>query len=128
MAITFSFNNSSRNYLRVKKSNHTDIAKKKIEFIEVPGRTGDLIIDDGSRENLTLNIDCYVDARDGTSFKKIADDLDRWLNAPRGYKDLIFSDGTRLKAVFVGQISFESLLRNFKEIRLVFSAYRSDES
>ena len=125
MALTFTFNCKSLNFLRVKTSNHLDRAKKNIELVTIPGRTGCLILDDGTCENLTLNIECYVDGiNSGKSFKEMADELEAWLLTPVGYQDLIFSDGTRLKAVFVGDISLNPLIRNFKQITLQFSAYK----
>ena len=119
----FTFNGvSSRKFnLKVKKSNHLSKAKKRIELIEIPGRTGDLIISDKSRENLNLEIVVYLDARD-SSTKEYADRIDDWLNGHEGYKPIIFDDGTELDAVFIGQIDFENVVKNFESILLSFSA------
>ena len=123
----FTFNGvSSRNFnLKVKKSNHLSKAKKRIELIEIPGRTGDLIVSDGSRENLNLEIVVYLDARD-LNTKEYSDRIDEWLNGHEGYKKLIFDDGTILDAIFIGQIDFENIVKNFEEIVLLFSAKPSE--
>ena len=123
----FTFNGvSSRSFnLKVKKSNHLSKAKKRIELIEIPGRTGDLIVSDGSRENLNLEIVVYLDAR-SLNTKTLADKLDEWLNGHEGYKPIIFDDGTKLDAVFIGQIDFENIVKNFEEVVLLFSAKPSE--
>lgn len=127
MAKEFTFNGiSSRKFnLKVKKSNHLSKAKKRIELIEIPGRTGDLIVSDGSRENLNLEIVVYLDARD-LNTKEYSDRIDEWLNGHEGYKKLIFDDGTILDAIFIGQIDFENIVKNFEEIVLLFSAKPSE--
>lgn len=123
MSKEFTFNGkSSREFnLKVKKSNHLSKPKKRIELQEIPGRTGNLVIYDGSRENLNLNIEVYLDARSSNT-KTFADKLDDWLNGHEGYKPLIFDDGTELDAVFIGQIDFDNIVKNFESILLSFSA------
>ena len=47
MEFTFNGVNSKDFNIKIKKSNHLSIPKKKIEFIEVQGRTDNLVIDEG---------------------------------------------------------------------------------
>ena len=110
----FTFNGiSSREFnIKIKESNHLSIPKKKIELVEVQGRTDNLIIDEGCRDLDT---------------KTYALRLDNWLNSTNGYQDLIFNDGTILKAIFVGQIDFNEIVKNFNEILLQFKAYRESD-
>ena len=124
----FTFNNkSSRDFnIKIKKSNHLSIPKRKLEFIEVQGRTDSLIIDEGSREMLDVEIEAYIDCRNEDTYS-YALKLDEWLNSSNGYQDLIFDDNTNLKAIFVGQIDFNSITKNFEEILLQFKAYREGE-
>lgn len=124
----FTFNGiSSRNYnIKIKKSNHLSIPRKKLEFIEVQGRTDNLIIDEGCREMLDISIEGYIDCRDSDT-RSYALGLDSWLNSTNGYQDLIFDDGTILKAIFVGQIDFNEIVKNFNEILLQFKAYRESD-
>ena len=121
----FTFNNkSSRDFnIKIKKSNHLSIPRRKLEFVEVQGRTDNLIIDEGSREMLDIEIEAYIDCRDSdTSY--YVNRLDEWLNSSVGYQNLVFDDGTYLKAIFVGQIDFNCIVKNFNEILLQFKAYR----
>ena len=124
----FTFNNkSSRDFnIKIKKSNHLSIPRKKLEFIEVQGRTDNLVIDEGSREMLDVEIEAYIDCRDSNS-KTYALRLDEWLNGANGYSNLTFNDGVTLKAIFVGQIDFDEVVKNFNEILLQFKAYRESD-
>ena len=124
----FTFNGiSSRDFnIKIKQSNHLSIPKRKIEFIEVQGRTDNLIVDEGCREMLDISIEAYIDCRD-LNTKTYALRLDNWLNNTNGYQNLIFDDGTKLKAIFVGQIDFNEIVKNFNEILLQFKAYRESD-
>lgn len=124
----FTFNNAnSRDFnIKIKKSNHLSIPRKKLEFIEVQGRTDNLIIDEGYREMLDIEIEAFIDCRD-LDTKTYALRLDEWLNNTNGYTDLVFDDNTTLKAIFVGQIDFNEIVKNFNEILLQFKAYRESD-
>ena len=124
----FTFNGvSSRDFnIKVKQSNHLSIPRKKLEFIEVQGRTDNLMIDEGCREMLDIQLECFIDCRD-ESTKEYSMRLDSWLNGSSGYQNLIFDDGTILKAIFVGQIDFNEIVKNFNEIILQFKAYREED-
>ena len=121
----FTFNNMNSKWfnIKIKNSNHLSIPKRKLEFIEVQGRTDNLIIDENCREMLDIEIEAYIDCRDSdTSY--YVNRLDEWLNSSAGYQYLVFDDGTYLKAIFVGQIDFNCIVKNFNEILLQFKAYR----
>ena len=108
---------------KVKSSNHLIKPKKKLEFISIPGRTGDLIIDEGARENFNLVIEGYIDGRN-SSLKELCQGLDNWLNGAIGYQTITFDDGTVLKAVLISEIDPVEVVKNFGELTLEFSAYR----
>ena len=108
---------------KVKSSNHLLRPRKRLEFISIPGRTGDLILDDNSRENFNLVIDGYIDGRN-SSLKELCQGLDNWLNGTTGYQTITFDDGTVLKAVLISEIDINEVVKNFGELTLEFSAYR----
>ena len=108
---------------KVKSSNHLLRPRKRLEFISIPGRTGDLILEDNSRENFNLIIEGYIDARK-TNLKTLCDSLDNWLNSTTGYQSITFDDGTVLKAVLISEIDPVEVVKNFGELTLEFSAYR----
>ena len=61
----FTFNGvSSRNFnIKVKNSNHLSIPRRKLEFVEIQGRSDNLIIDEGCREMLDIELEVYIDCR-----------------------------------------------------------------
>lgn len=121
----FKFNGiSSETYgLKIKTSNHLSRPAKKIESISVPGRTGNLIIDDGSKENLQIELACYVDSRANKNLKKTMKDIGSWLQDPIGYQLLEFSDGETFKAVCTNQIDVNEIIRYFGEVTIRFDAF-----
>lgn len=122
--MVFTINNKTNKdfNFKVKASNHLTKSKKKLEFIDIPGRTGQLIIDEGARENFNLLIEGFIDARI-SNLKTVCDNLDIWLNGTKGYQTMTFDDGTVLKVVFIGQINPVDIKKNFGELTLEFSAY-----
>ena len=126
MEFIFNKRNSRDFNIKIKKSNHLSIPRKKIEFVEVQGRTDNLIIDEGSREMLDIEIEAYIDCRDLDTYS-YALRLDEWLNSSNGYSKLILDDGVELKPIFVGQIEINSITKNFEEILLQFKAYRESD-
>ena len=121
----FTINNKTNKdfNFKVKSSNHLLRPKKKLEFISIPGRTGDLILDEGARENFNLVIEGYIDARE-TNLKTLCDNLDNWLNSTTGYQTITFDDGTVLKGVLISEIDPVEVVKNFGELSLEFSAYK----
>ena len=108
---------------KVKSSNHLLRPRKRLEFISIPGRTGDLILDDNSRENFNLVIEGYIDGRK-SNLKTLTEQLDLWLNGSKGYQSITFDDGTVLKAVLISEIDVKEVVKNFGELSLEFSAYK----
>ena len=121
----FTINNKTNKEFnfKVKSSNHLLRPKKRLEFISIPGRTGDLILDDNSRENFNLVIEGYIDGRK-SNLKTLIEQLDLWLNSTTGYQNITFNDGTVLKAVLISEIDINEVVKNFGELTLEFSAYR----
>ena len=121
----FTINNKTNKdfNFKVKSSNHLLRPKKRLEFISIPGRTGDLILDDNSRENFNLIIEGYIDARK-TNLKILTEQLDWWLNSSKGYQSITFDDGTVLKGILISEIDINEVVKNFGELTLEFSAYR----
>ena len=121
----FTINNKTNKdfNFKVKSSNHLLRPRKRLEFISIPGRTGDLILDDNSRENFNLVIEGYVDGRK-SNLKTLTEQLDLWLNSSKGYQSIAFDDGTVLKAVLISEIDINEVVKNFGELTLEFSAYR----
>lgn len=122
MYFTFNGTSSEQYGLKVKTSNHLSRPAKKIESIAIPGRTGNLIIDDGSKENLQIELECFVDARSNANLPHLAKQIGAWLQDPIGYQTLTMYDGTTFKAICTNQIDVSELIDNFAEISIRFDA------
>lgn len=109
--------------LKIKETNHLSIPPKKIELIPVPGRTGDLIVYDDSKENQIIKVVCSLDTRKSKDFLEKCKAIGNWLQESNGYKRLTFSDGKRFNAVCINQIDISKKLKNFGEVEINFSAY-----
>lgn len=125
MANNFTFNGTtsiSKN-LKCKDINHLSFANKSYESIKIPGRTGNLIIDDGSYENKTIEITAFLDLRGKTaSEKKTAiNDIKTWLIGPVGYKVLKFDDTIQYQAICNG-VEISEGFNDFLEIIISFEA------
>lgn len=100
------------------------LPKRRLEFVQVPGRTGDLIIDDGSRENFIVTFQCHVEV-ESDSKHLLLKQLDEWLNGSTGYKTLsIFINGEHCKdlnAIFVGEITLPNTDYFYSDFELEFN-------
>lgn len=54
------------------------------EFVHVPGRNGDLILDRGAWENVEIEYNCHIDDQFATRFE----DFIKWLSGFNGYAEL----------------------------------------
>ena len=122
MYFTFNGKSSERYGLKVKNSNHLSRPAKKIESIAIPGRTGNLIIDDGSKENLQIELECFVDARSNANLPQLAKQIGAWLQDPIGYQTLTMYDGMSFKAICTNQIDISEIIDNFGEVSIRFDA------
>lgn len=61
-----------------------DVAERRYEVITVPGRNGDILMDDESFANSIRNYEVAIGA-EGGNFEKFAMNLSAWLHASPGY-------------------------------------------
>ena len=116
----FIFNNNQSDDLGIiiTSSNHLDRFKKRREFIQVPGRTGDLVLDDGSYENLELEITCVIE--DEYDVDERLDHIEDWLKT-NDYSLLEFDDGVRFSAIYMEMKEMRKIIKNVVECKIVFS-------
>lgn len=116
----FIFNNNQSDDLGIiiTSSNHLDRFKKRREFIQVPGRTGDLVLDDGSYENLELEITCVIEDEDNIDER--LDHIEDWLKT-NDYSLLEFDDGVRFSAIYMEMKEMRKIIKNVVECKIVFS-------
>ena len=122
MYFTFNGTSSERYGLKVKNSNHLSRPAKKIESIEIPGRTGNLIIDDGSKKNQSIELLCTLDCRSNDNIAVVSKQIGAWLQDPIGYQTLTMYDGMVFKAICTNQVDISEVIDNFAEVSIRFDA------
>lgn len=86
--ITFA-GKSSREYgIRIEKSGVWEAAERDFETQEIPGKNGELTIDNGRYKNVTLTYQCSI----GRGFPSKMNNLFQWLMSNTGYHRLEDSD------------------------------------
>lgn len=112
--ITFNGASSSDYGIRVEKCPDYNSAERKVEFISVEGRNGDLVRDTGAYNNVTQTYEIYFGDENST-FQELSSAVSRWLLGSKGYcrlEDDYFPDVYRL-AVYNGMIQN----RNFMNMK-----------
>ena len=123
--LNFTFNGISSNSFNIliEDTNIYSKGKKRIEFIQVPGRTGDLLVYDNSRENIKIFLDCSIQV-ELEDKPQLLNRLDNWLNGHEGYKELVFSNGIKYKAIFIGELNLPTTESFITDFTLEFSCYQ----
>ena len=122
MAKSFIFNGTSSRELglKCKEINHITFSSKSYESIKIPGRTGNLIIDDGSIENKEITIIAYLDLRKTEYKKEKINFIKKWLLGHIGYKPLVFDDEIEYQAIVTGEVKITEIIQNFYELNINF--------
>ena len=110
--------------IKVKKGgiNNFSSPQRSYETVQVKGRNGDLIIDNGNYENFTLEIECYIDARN-SNLNTISMEIKKWLTSDLGYKPLILSTDLNCyyEAICANKLDISEMVENFGECLIVFN-------
>lgn len=92
--------------------------------LQIPGRNGNLVIEDGTYENVTLKFDVYLSAEPANLYDRAAAVAD-WLLGSSGYQRLTTEyepDIFRL-ARFAGPLDIEAILNSHGRATLEFDCY-----
>ena len=96
--------------------------ERDVEFIEVPGRDGDLLIDNKRKKAKEIEITCYLDMEDikGT-MGELSEAVEDWLQGEVKYKTLEFSHYYKpLKAICTSSFYAEEVMENLGEFTIKF--------
>ena len=128
MANFFTFNgiSSKTHNLKCKEINHFSFAAKSYESIKVPGRTGNLLIDTGDKENKTVPVIANLDLRKASDKALVVKNIKVWLQGHTGYKTLLFDDGVEYQALVNGEVSFTELFKDYYEVSINFECVEVD--
>lgn len=93
------------------------------ELKPVPGRSGDLLIDNKRKKNKTITVEGKVDC-DGVSSNRVIASINSWLCGEVKYKPLTFSDdGVRYEAIVIpGSYDIEETIKGVLSLKFQFSA------
>ena len=98
-----------------------DSFERDIEFIEVPGRDGELIVDNNRLKSKDLTIKGYVDSSYSEhTMTQLKEGLEKWLYHSMGYNKLEFiKEAIGLKALCY-KFSMKEIMEDLSEIEISF--------
>lgn len=112
---------ASFNFMIVENDNLNGF-ENDFELIEIPGRSGDLLINNNRKKNKEINIEAYVDLDGLGDAKTVSKNIKQWLQGEVKYKDLTFSnDLTEYKAIVKGPIEIVEEMEGLLNINFKFS-------
>lgn len=113
---------SSTSFNFVFEADNLNPFEKDFELKEIPGRNGDLIIDNKRQKNKIITVKGNVDGN-GVEAKIIAKRLSDWLCKDIAYKSLTFSDDfTSYQAIVLPGVRIIEDLKGILDVEFKFSA------
>ncbi len=122
--ITFNGKSSSSFGITVERYPSPNRPARRGAVLQIPGRNGNLVIEDGTYENVTLKFDVYLSAEPANLYDRAAAVAD-WLLGSSGYQRLTTEyepDIFRL-ARFAGPLDIEAILNSHGRATLEFDCY-----
>lgn len=122
--ITFNGKSSSSFGIIVERYPSPNRPARRGTVLQIPGRNGNLVIEDGTYENVTLKFDVYLSAEPANLYDRAAAVAD-WLLGSSGYQKLTTEyepDIFRL-ARFAGPLDIEAILNSHGRATLEFDCY-----
>ena len=112
---------ASFNFIIVENDNLNSF-ENDFELIEIPGRSGDLVIDNKRKKNKEINIEAYADIEELGDAHTVAKNIKQWLQGEVKYKTLTFSnDLTEYEAIVKGPIEIVEEVEGLLNINFKFS-------
>ena len=112
---------ASFNFIIV-ENDHLNGFENDFELIEIPGRSGDLLINNNRKKNKEINIEAYVDIEDLGDAETVVKNIKQWLQGEVKYKTLTFSnDSTEYEAIVKGAIEIVEEMEGLLNINFKFS-------
>ena len=112
---------ASFNFIIVENDNLNGF-ENDFELIEIPGRSGDLLINNNRKKNKEINIEAYADIEELGDAHTVAKNIKQWLQGEVKYKTLTFSnDLIEYKAIVKGPIEIVEEVEGLLNINFKFS-------
>ena len=120
ISFKFAGKNSYDNFgIIISKRPNLPSPKRRVAYIDIPGRDSSLTYDERTYENITIGVECRI--KDGNLIDKI-DEIKAWLFSV-GESDLIFSiqEDKKYRAQVVNSIDFSQIAKKFSEFIIIFN-------
>lgn len=112
---------TSFNFIIVSNDNLNGF-ENDFELVEIPGRTGNLIIDNQRKKNKEINIEAYADIEEFGEASLVSKAIRNWLQGEVKYKPLIFSnDYIKYEAIVLGNVEIVEEVESLLNIKFKFS-------
>ena len=109
--------------IRIERHNNFSSPQRVVERIKVPGRTGEILIDDNSYENIIFEYEFILDCKDSDLASK-SQEISNWLHNDYTYKTLTFSNSSKVyNAVVINKIDISRMFKQFGKALVTFEAY-----
>lgn len=109
--------------IRIEKHNNFSSPQRVVKRVKVPGRTGEIIIDDNSYENIIFEYEFILDCKSSDLATK-ANEISNWLHSDYSYKTLTFSNSNKVyNAVVINKIDVSRMFKHFGKALVTFEAY-----
>ena len=114
--------------IRIERHNNFSSPQRVVERIKVPGRTGEIIIDDNSYENIIFEYEFILDCKESDLASK-SEEIASWLHNDYTYKTLTFSNSNKIyNAVVINKIDISRMFKQFGKALVTFEAYEIPNS
>lgn len=120
LSFSFANKNSSTDFgIFIEKRPNINSPKRRISYIEVPGRDSSLRYDEGTYEDVTIAVDCTIK---GDNLMERLDSIKTWLYSA-GESDLVFSfqPDKKYRAQVVNSIDFKQVFKICSRFVIIFS-------
>lgn len=120
LSFNFGGKNSYTDYgIIISKRPSLPSPKRRVSYIDIPGRDSNLKYDEGTFEDITITVECTVK---GNKILEQLDNIKAWLFGA-GESDLIFSfqDDKKYKAQVVNAIDFKQVFKYTSVFPIIFN-------
>lgn len=99
-----------------------DSFERDVEFKEIKGRDGDLVIDNKRKKSKTISLECFIDLEKATKdLDTLSEEIENWIHGTVDYKELSFSNSKKtFKAICSNQINISEALKNLAIVQIRF--------
>ena len=109
--------------IRIERHNNFSTTQRVVERVKVQGRTGEIIIDDNSYENIIFEYEFILDCK-GSDLASKSEQISKWLHNDYTYKTLTFSNSNKVyNAVVINKIDISRMFKTFGKALVTFEAY-----